>query len=172
MADCVPVTSPIRLPEKLVADVAVDAFPMTLPVTFPASGPENPEAVIVPALKFPLASRATIAFAVLVFVAVVAELLTFPEDAMVANFESRIAAEAEISALNISPSPILALLMALSATSAEVIVPSKILALVTASSFILAAVTAKLAIFTVLMAAFEITGAEAVLFVPLKSPAN
>ena len=98
----------------LTLSAVPETLPVTLPVTFPASGPENPEAVIVPALKFPLASRATIAFAVLVFVAEVAELLTFPEDAMVANFESRIAAEAEISALNISPSPILALLMALS----------------------------------------------------------
>src|SRR5574343_206240 len=48
-------------------------------------------AVMVPAAKSPFASRATIAEAVLASVAVVAELLTFPEVAIVASFVSAIA---------------------------------------------------------------------------------
>jgi len=55
--------------------------------------------VMVPAEKLPLASLATIALAVLDEVAVVAELLTFKAVAIVANFESIIAALLEISAL-------------------------------------------------------------------------
>src|SRR5256885_15268485 len=51
-------------------------------------------AVIMFALKFPDASRATIAFAVLALVAVVAELATFPAVEIVANFVSTIAAPA------------------------------------------------------------------------------
>ncbi len=79
-------------------------------------------AVIVPAVKSPFASRATMADAVLALVAVVAELLTFPEVAMVANLESAMAADALISAFTIVPSAILALVTA----------PSLILAVVTA----------------------------------------
>ncbi|NBW22549.1 MAG: hypothetical protein EBR82_82845, partial [Caulobacteraceae bacterium] len=45
-------------------------------------------AVIIPAVKFPLASLATIAFAVLDAVAVVAEFSTFPEDEIVAKYVS------------------------------------------------------------------------------------
>ncbi len=58
-------------------------------------------AVIVPAVKFPLASRATMAEAVLAFVAVVAELLTFPAVAIVASLVSTIAADVLMSAFTI-----------------------------------------------------------------------
>jgi hypothetical protein len=117
--------------------VAVDAFPVRFPVTLPVRF-----AVIVPALKLPLASRATIADAVFASVAVVAELLTFPEVVIVANLVSAMAADVEISALTISP--------------------SNIFSLVTASAANLA----------VLIAELEITGTDALLFVPAKSPAN
>ncbi len=99
-------------------------------------------AVIVPAVKFPLASRATMADAVFASVAVVAELLTFPVVAIVASLVSTMAAVALMSALTISP--------------------SRIFALVTASALIL----------TVVMALFEMMGAPAAEPVPAKSPAN
>ena len=99
-------------------------------------------AVIVPAVKLPFASRATIADAVFASVAVVAELLTFPEVAIVANLVSAMAAVVEMSALTISP------------------------------SFILSDVTALLMIFTVVIALSEMTGAVADELVPAKSPAN
>ena len=99
-------------------------------------------AVIVPAVKLPLASRATIADAVFASVAVVAELLTLPEVAIVANLESTMAAEVEMSALTISP------------------------------SFILSDVTALLMILPVVMASAEMTGAVAEEPDPAKSPAN
>ena len=63
-------------------------------------------AVTVPALKLPLASRATIALAVFVDTAVVAELLTFKAVAIVANLVSTIPADAFISALTITPAAI------------------------------------------------------------------
>jgi len=88
VALCVPVTSPDNEPEKLVAVVAVVALPLKF-------------AVIVPAEKFPEESRATIAFAVLVLVAVVAELATLPAVEMVANLVSTIAADGDTSALTI-----------------------------------------------------------------------
>jgi hypothetical protein len=75
-------------------------------------------AVIVPALKLPLPSRATIADAVLSAVAVVAELLTLPAVAIVANLVSAIAADEFISALTISPSKIFALVTASAANLA------------------------------------------------------
>ena len=59
--------------------------------------------VITPAVKLPLASLATIAFAVLALVAVVAVLLTFPELVIVANLLSAIAADELISASTILP---------------------------------------------------------------------
>lgn len=62
VAPCVPVISPLRLPVK---DVAVVALPLNA-------------AVIVPALKLPLPSLATILFPVLADVAVVALLDTLP----------------------------------------------------------------------------------------------
>jgi hypothetical protein len=108
--------------------------------------------VIVPAVKLPLSSRATIADAVFASVAVVAELLTLPEVAIVANLVSAIAADVLMSALTISP--------------------SFILSEVTASAANLADVTAASLIFTVVIALSEITGAVADEFVPAKSPAN
>ena len=68
--------------------------PLTLPVTFPVSAAE-----IVPALKLPDVSRATIADAVFALVAVVAELLTFDAVEIVASFVSTMAALALMSAL-------------------------------------------------------------------------
>ena len=59
----------------VVADVALDALPLNV-------------AVIVPALKLPLASRATIAETVFALVAVVAELLTLPAVLIVDNLSS------------------------------------------------------------------------------------
>jgi hypothetical protein len=75
VADCVPVTSPERVPVKDVAEVAVvavEAFPNRLPVTFPVR-----LAITVPAIKFPDASLLTIADAV--FVGVAALALETPE---------------------------------------------------------------------------------------------
>ena len=63
-------------------------------------------AVTVPAAKFPLASRATIALAVFADAAVVAELLTFRAVAIVASLVSSIAADAFMSALTITPAAI------------------------------------------------------------------
>ena len=54
-------------------------------------------AITVPAEKLPDASRATIAFATLVLVAVVAELATLPAVLIVANFVSTIAAAGSTS---------------------------------------------------------------------------
>jgi hypothetical protein len=65
-----PVTSPARDPVKEAA------LPETFPVIF---------AVMVPALKFPEASRATMALKVLAELAVVAELDTFPAVEIVAR---------------------------------------------------------------------------------------
>ena len=70
------------------------------------------------------------------------------------------------------PSKIFALVTASPAKSAVAIVPSKIFALVTAFASILPVVTAKSANLPVLIAAFEITGEEALLLVPPKSPDN
>ena len=77
--------------------VAVAALPVVLPedpLTFPVRF-----AVIVPAVKLPLASRATIALAVFAEVAVVAELLTFEAVEIVASLVSTMAADALMSAL-------------------------------------------------------------------------
>jgi hypothetical protein len=54
-----------------------------------------PDKEIIVALKLPDASRATIAEAVLLFVAVVAELDTFPDVEIVARYESAIVAVLE-----------------------------------------------------------------------------
>jgi len=84
VANSVPITSPNNGPVKLVAvaadvaevaDVAVVALPKRLPVTFPTTFPVTfpvSAAVIVPALKFPDASRFTMAFTVSAFVAALA----------------------------------------------------------------------------------------------------
>ena len=79
----------------------------------------------VPAMKLPLLSRATIADVVFAAVAVVAELLTFPAVAMVANLVSTMAAVALISALTISPSRIFALVMAPVAMVGKAAVPDR-----------------------------------------------
>ena len=75
------------------AKVAVDALPVSA-------------AVIVPAVKLPDASRATIAEAVFADAAVVAEFDTFDAVEIVASFVSTIAALALMSALTITPEPI------------------------------------------------------------------
>ena len=80
------------------------------------------EAVMVPALKSPLASRATIAEAVFALVAVVAEFDTLPAVEMVASFVSTIPADALMSPLTIVPSAIFT----------EVTAPSAIFCSVTA----------------------------------------
>ena len=82
-------TLPVRLPVTL---------PLTSPVTLPVNAAE-----IVPALKLPDASRATIAEPVLLFVAVVALLLTLPAVAIVSSFVSSIAALALTSSFTITP---------------------------------------------------------------------
>jgi hypothetical protein len=61
-------------------------------------------AVIVPAEKFPDASRATMAPGVMSLVAVVAELATLPAAVIVDSLVSAMAAESEMSALVIVPS--------------------------------------------------------------------
>jgi hypothetical protein len=86
----------IAIVRPVARAVAVAAFPvvlpddpLTLPVTF---------AVIVPAVKLPDASRVTIADAVFVSVAVVAEFETFDAVEIVASFVSTMAALALMSA--------------------------------------------------------------------------
>ena len=161
------VIGPVKLAFVVTVAALPEIFPVTLPVrlpitfpdTFPLRGPEKPEAVMVPAIKPPLLSRATMVETVLAAVAVVAELLIFPDVEMVASLVSAMAAMLDISALTISPLSILAEVIELSAKSAVTISPSKILALVTASAAILAVVMARL----------EMTGAVAA---PPKSPAN
>jgi hypothetical protein len=90
--------------------VALEALPLNV-------------AVIVPALKFPLASRATIALAVFAFVAVVAEFDTLPAVAIVANFVSTIPAAELISALTIESAVIAADIAMLALPLNEVAVP-------------------------------------------------
>src|SRR5260221_10203267 len=104
-----------------------DALPVTLPVTLPVKF-----AVIVPAEKFPELSRATIAFAVLPLVAVVAEFATLPAVEIVANFVSTIPAAAMISLLVISeldrlPDASLCTTPALVNASIEIVPPEDIL---------------------------------------------
>ena len=91
----------IAIVRPVASAVAVAAFPvvepddpLTLPVTLPVSAAE-----IVPALKLPDASRATIADAVFRLVAVVAEFETLDALEIVASFVSTIAALALMSAL-------------------------------------------------------------------------
>jgi hypothetical protein len=89
----VAVTAPERpIVRGVTSALAVEALPVIVPVI----GPINWVAVIVLAVKSPEPSRATIALAVLVLVAVVAELATFPEEEMVASLVSAIAAAAPI----------------------------------------------------------------------------
>ena len=87
VADCVPVTSPAREPEKLVAVLPFKEFvaSVALPAKF---------AVTIPAAKFPAASRVTMELAVFALAAVVAEFATFPLVEIVPSFVSEIAAAA------------------------------------------------------------------------------
>jgi len=101
------------LPLKLCPAMVRAVSKVVAVVAFPERA-----AVIVPALKFPLPSLATIAFAVFESVAVVAELETFPEVEIVSSFVSAIAALELISAFTIEP----AVIAALNATAP---VPSK-----------------------------------------------
>ena len=85
--------------------VAVAALPVVLaedPLTLPVRS-----AVIVPAVKLPLASRATIAEAVLAAVAVVAVFDTLPAVEIVASFVSTIPAAALMSASTMTPAAML-----------------------------------------------------------------
>jgi hypothetical protein len=99
-------------------------------------------AVTVPALKLPDASLATIALAVLVFVAVVAELDTFPAVAIVASFVSAIAAEALTSASTIDPAVIPAEIVMFAPPLNDVAVPvtSPLIAIVLAVCKVVAVV--------------------------------
>jgi hypothetical protein len=73
----VPITNPKLVLALAAVEAPVPPFAIaTIPETFVAVPNNVP--VIVPAVKFPLASLATIAFAVLAFVAVVAEFATLP----------------------------------------------------------------------------------------------
>jgi hypothetical protein len=94
------VQTPVALSVVALRNAAVET---PVAFMFPAN---PPTAVIVPALKLPDASLATIADAVLALVAVVALLDTLPAVAMVANFVSAIAAEALMSASTITPAAI------------------------------------------------------------------
>jgi hypothetical protein len=82
----------------------------TVPLSWPAGSEvsDAPEpltvvAVMVPAVKLPEASRATMALAVFALVAVVAELATLPAVLMVSSLVSAIAALALMSALTMAP---------------------------------------------------------------------
>ena len=79
---------------------------VVVPLTVKSPLTVNAAAVIVPALKLPEASLATIADAVLALVAVVALLDTFPAVDIVANLVSAIPADALMSASTITPAAI------------------------------------------------------------------
>ena len=85
--------SPSAPPVGVLVTAVTVLVPLALDPIVPA------EVVITPALKLPLASRATIAEAVLALVAVVALLETLLAVLMVASFVSTIAALALMSAL-------------------------------------------------------------------------
>ena len=90
-------------PSKLTPDIALAVSSVVAVEALPDSA-----AVTVPAEKLPDASLATIAEPVFAFVAVVAELLTFPAVAIVASLVSTIAALAFTSSLTIAPEVIAA----------------------------------------------------------------
>lgn len=92
------------LPLKLVPLILRAVASVVAVVALPDSA-----AVIVPAVKLPEPSRATIALAVFALVAVVALLLTLPAVLMVASLVSAIAADALMSALTMVPSAIIVL---------------------------------------------------------------
>jgi hypothetical protein len=104
-----PVTLMLVIVPKLVRDEAVTPDANVLPVRPLANAALAVPvrvAVIVPALKFPDASRATIADAVFALAAVVAELLTFSAVAIVSSLVSTIAALALMSAFTMTPEAI------------------------------------------------------------------
>ena len=86
-----PVVAPPATVESTYAFVAASVALVVVPFR-----------VIILVEKLPDASRATIVFAVLVLVAVVAELATLPAVEIVANLASEIAADELISAFTIS----------------------------------------------------------------------
>ena len=90
-------------PSKLTPDIALAVASLVAVEALPVS-----VAVIVPAEKWPEPSLATIVDPAFAFVAVVAELLTFPTVAIVASFVSAIAALAFTSSLTIAPEVIAA----------------------------------------------------------------
>ena len=90
-------------------------FPVKSPVTL---------AEIIPAVKLPDPSRATIVLTKLAEVAVVAELATFPTVAICANFVSTIAASDLISSLTIAPLAIFSEVTASAAIFEVVTTPS------------------------------------------------
>lgn len=101
-----PVTPVVKGNPVALVRVPLDGVPSAPPLTkLPLAVPVN-AAVIVPAVKLPEASRATIALAVFADAAVVAELLTFKAVEIVASLVSTMAADAFISALTITPAVI------------------------------------------------------------------
>lgn len=99
------IQSPVLIPPENSREGVVDvpAGMVKLPDSVPPVNGKFNEAkpvkvaLIVPAVKFPDASRATIALAVFALVAVVAELATRPAVAKVASLEFEMFAELEIS---------------------------------------------------------------------------
>jgi hypothetical protein len=89
----VAVTAPVM---EIALGVCSTEADEAFPVIVPDIGPLNCVAVIVPAVKFPDESRATMVLAMLALVAVVAVFATFPVEAIVANLVSAIAAPAPI----------------------------------------------------------------------------
>jgi len=116
------VLTPGRL---ILADPSNETPPIVLAVCNAVAVVALPErvAVIVPAVKLPDASRATIADAVFALVAVVAELDTFPVVEMVASLVSAIAAEALTSASTIDPAVIPELMVILAPPLKDVAEP-------------------------------------------------
>jgi len=100
LATPVPPLAPGTIP------VTFDAVPLTLPVTSPVTSPVK-SALIVPALKSPFSSLSTIVFGLFDEVAVVAELVTFPDVLIVASLVSTIPASEAISAFTMVPFSIL-----------------------------------------------------------------
>lgn len=108
-----PVPVDVVVPVPPLATPSVPEKPVAVTPVKPEPLPEKFVAVIVPALKLPVASLKTIVLGVFVAVAVVAELATFPAVLIVANLASEIAAVELISASEIVPSAIFAEVTAL-----------------------------------------------------------
>jgi hypothetical protein len=105
-------------PSKLTPPIFLAVCSVVAVVAFPLNA-----AVIVPAVKLPLASLATIALAVFAFVAVVAVLDTLPVVDIVASFVSAIAAAEFISAFTIESAVIAADIVISALPLNEVAVP-------------------------------------------------